>query len=263
VDSTTDPFAALAPFYDLDLEGYEDDEAWYVHLASQTGGPVLELGCGTGRICLALAEAGVESVGVDISAGMLARGKGRAALANASTRIEWVEADLRSLDLRRRFPLVLLPLGGLQHMESIDDVARALEAIARHLEDDGVAVIDVETPGGDDLSAGPQPLVEHWTRPLEGGFVSKLVAVEGHPVLGLRDVTWHFDVAGTDGSLKRHTQQFVMRTVTPGEIQLAARLAGLEVVEWLGDYGVSLYDDGAERLVALLRHANGAEGAEA
>jgi SAM-dependent methyltransferase len=255
VDPTSDPFATLAPFYDLDLEGYDEDEAWYVHLASQTGGPALELGCGTGRICIALAAAGIDAVGVDISAGMLARARSRVAGDAIADRLEWVEADLRGLDLGRRFALVLLPLGGLQHMETIDDVARALEAIARHLDDDGVAVIDVETPGGDDLSSGPQPLVEHWTRPLDGGLVSKLVAVEGHPALGLRDVTWHFDVASADGSLRRHTQQFAMRTVTPGEIELAARLAGLEVVEWLADYGVSLYEDGAERLVALLRHA--------
>lgn len=253
MEPTSDPFATLAPFYDLDLEGYDDDEAWYVHLASQTGGPALELGCGTGRICLALAEAGIDAVGVDVSAGMLVRARLRTI--EGTGHIDWVGADFRSLDLKRRFPLVLLPLGGLQHMESIDDVALALQAVARHLEDDGVAVIDVEAPGGDDLAAGPQPLVEHWTRPLDGALVSKLVAVEGHPALGLRDVTWHFDVASADGTLRRHTQQFAMRTVTPGEIQLAARLAGLEVVEWLGDYGVSLYEDGAERLVALLRRA--------
>ena len=246
-----DPFAVIAAFYDLDVEGYDEDLAWYAHLVSVYGGPVLELGCGTGRVCAAVAEAGAAATGVDISAAMLERARARVAGGAAERLVEWVQADLRDLDLGRHFSLVLVPLGSLQHMETASDVVRALETVARHLEPGGRAVVDVEAPGTD-LAPGPQPLFEHWTHTAGDQGISKLVAVEGRPALGVREITWHFDVRELDGLLRRHTQQFVMRAITPGELELAARLAGLRVESWFGDYGVTPLDDAAERLVAVL-----------
>ncbi|MFN8639361.1 MAG: class I SAM-dependent methyltransferase [Dehalococcoidia bacterium] len=244
----------IARFYDLDLEGYEDDIALYRELAEEYAGPVLELGCGTGRVAAALAGAGAEVVGVDISAGMLAVARSR------SQHVQWVEGDMRSLDLGRRFALVLVPLGGLQHMESIDDLVAALDAVARHLDEGGVAVVDVEAPGPEDGEAGPHPVVEHWTRGWGGGRVTKLVSAYGLPALGLREVTWHFDVQGAEGGLRRETAQFMMRTLTASELELAGRLAGLEVQALHGDYDGAPYDDGASRLIATFGHTPSLDG---
>ena len=69
--SSSDPFATIAPFYDLDLQGYDEDIALYRLLAERSTGSVLELGCGTGRVALALADDGHDVVGVDMSKGML------------------------------------------------------------------------------------------------------------------------------------------------------------------------------------------------
>lgn len=244
-----DAFAVIAPFYDLDLEGYDDDVEMYRELARTRGADVLELGCGTGRVAGALAEDGLEVVGVDVSEAMLAIARERARA------VSFVRADMRSLDLGRRFACVLVPLGGLQHMETAAEVAGALGVVARHLAPDGLAVVDVETPLPDDFAPGPQPLVEHWTRRWQGGSVTKLVAVEAAPSLGLRYVTWHFDVQEPEGPLRRHSAQFALRTVTAGELELAARLAGLAVTAWYGDYDLSPLGDDASRTVALLEHA--------
>lgn len=246
-----DPFAAVAPFYDLDLEGYDDDITWYRQLAAQTDGAVLELGCGTGRVARAIAADGTEVVGVDISEAMLAIAADHTAGAGPS----WVQGDLRRLDLEREFQLVLIPLGGLQHMEELDDLVAALQSIRRHLAPDGVAVVDVEAPLPDDFTPGPQPLIEHWTRdwqPQPGAApltVSKLVSVEAYPSEGTRAVTWHFDVQGADVPLRRQTAQFDLRTITAGELELAGRLADLEVSGLWGDYELTPFDDGAQRLV--------------
>jgi ubiquinone/menaquinone biosynthesis C-methylase UbiE len=255
--SAVDPFAAVAPFYDLDLEGYDDDIAMYRELAKGRGDAVLEFGCGTGRVAVPLARSGLAVTGVDVSAAMLARARERGAgIENGSLTLE--QADMRDCDLRaagQRFESVFVPLGGLQHMETAADVAAVFANIARHLAPGGLAVVDVEAPHPDDLTPGPQPLIDHWTRRGDGEFVTKLVAVEGRPSAMMKDVTWHFDVQPDEGPMRRLTAQFSMRVVTPGELELAARLAGLAPVGWVGDYDLSPVSDGDDRLIALLEHA--------
>lgn len=247
--------SAVAAFYDLDLEGYDRDVAMYRELASsrvaEGFADLLELGCGTGRVTAPLAEAGLDVVGVDSSPAMLDVARRRV----GTLPVTLIEGDMREIDLSRRFDAVLIPLGGLQHMETAADVAAALGTVARHLAPHGLAAVDVEAPHPDDLAPGPQPLLEHWTRPWRGGSVTKLVAVEGEPSRGLRRVTWHYDVQPADGPLRRLTARFTLRAITAGELELAARLAGLVVTAWYGDYDLSPVSDGDERLLAVLEPA--------
>lgn len=245
-----DPIEVIAPFYDLDLEGYEEDIDLYLALSEEHPGPVLELGCGTGRVATALARAGAAVVGVDLSPAMLALARTR----EGAERVTWRAADMRSLALGQTFALVLVPLGGLQHLETVDDVIETFASLASHLATDGVAVVDVESPRPEDFEAGPQPLLEHWTRPWQDGHVTKWVSSVGGPALGLREVTWHFDQQTADGVLRRRTAQFTMRTYTLAELVLAGRSAGLEAVAVHGDYDGSPYDDGAQRLIVTFAH---------
>ncbi len=170
--------------------------------------------------------------------------------------VTWVEADMRTVRLRRKFEAVLVPFGGLQHMATADDVAAVLASAARHLARGGVAIVDIEAPHPEDLAPGPQPLVLHWTRPWRGGQVSKLVAVEGRPSEGIRLVTFHYDVQPAEGPLHRVSHAFVLRVITSGELTLAARLAGLELVAAYGDYGLSPVGDGDDRYIAVFGHAS-------
>ena len=262
-----DPFAQVARFYDLDLEGFDDDVALYLELAA---GGVLELGCGTGRVAVPLAEAGLRVTGVDVSPAMLARARERA----EGLPLRFVEGDMRTLDLGERFGAVLLPLGGLQHMATTAEVAAALATVARHLAPDGQAVVDIEAPHPDDWLPGPRPLVEHWTRAFvedpasslagaaaglgaPSATVTKLVAVEGRPVEALRLVTYHFDVQPAEGPLQRVTQQYALRVITAGELELAGRLAGLRIAAWYGDYDGAPPREGDERLMAIFEHEAG------
>lgn len=249
--ATPDPFEATAPFYDLDLEGYEDDVPLYRELALAGDGSVLELGCGTGRVAVPLAEAGCRVTGVDASPAMLAVAREQAQRLPVGA-LTLVQADMRTLSLEARFALVAIPLGGLQHLEETDDVIAALRVVRSHLAPEGLAVLDVEAPHAEDFEAGPRPLVEHWTRPWRGGQVTKLVAVENMPSVGLRHVTFHYDVQPPDGALRRVTHAFTLRVFTPAEIELAARIAGLTVAGCWGDYDGMPYDDGAARLIVTL-----------
>src|SRR5215207_4365133 len=100
-DETSSLDAALARLYDLDLVEDPGDLDLYLALATRTGGPILELGCGTGRIAVPLAAAGHDVTAVDIDPAMLERARRRAEQAGAAarSRIEFVEADLLGLEL--------------------------------------------------------------------------------------------------------------------------------------------------------------------
>src|SRR5204863_1931340 len=132
----SDLWANTAPFYDLDLEGVEDDVDMYREFASRQGDSVLELGCGTGRVAVPLAEAGLKVTGVDLSAGMLAVARKRA----GKLPLTCLEGDMRSVRLRRKFETVLIPFGSLQHMATPDEVAEALATAAHHLARGGIAI---------------------------------------------------------------------------------------------------------------------------
>ncbi len=251
VPDISDPWSATAPFYDLDLEGIEDDVTMYREIALRQDGPVLELGCGTGRVVLALARAGLTVVGVDTSAGMLDVARRQA----AGLPLTLIEEDMRDLRLRRKFATVLIPFGGLQHMDTAADVATALTTVAEHLAGDGLAIVDVEAPQPEDLEPGPRPLVAHWTRPWQGGLVTKLVAVEGRPSESRRAVTFHYDVQPAEGALHRVSHEFMLRVITAGELELAGRLAGLEMTALYGDYELSPLQDGDFRQVAIFEQA--------
>lgn len=254
----SDPFAVIAPFYDLDLEGFAADISFYRNLTALNP-DVLELGCGTGRVATELAKFGRKIVGVELSPAMLAIAAERA----EGLSVRLIEGDMCDLELDELFSTVLIPLGGLQHLESVDEVTSALTTVAKHLSPGGQAVIDIEAPHPDDWLPGPQPLIQHWIRPLPaavtdyaGAMVTKLVAVEGCPSKSLKLVTYHFDVQTSEGLVQRFTQQFALRVVTPGELELAARIAGLRVTTWYGDYDCTPVHDGDERIIAVLKHAS-------
>ncbi|MCK9494232.1 MAG: class I SAM-dependent methyltransferase [Dehalococcoidia bacterium] len=246
-----DPFAEIAEFYDLDFEGFHDDASFYQRLVELHGERVLELGVGTGRIAVPLAEGGANVTGVDVSAGMLDIARERA----GRTSVKLVEGDIREVRLRGKFDLVLAPLGTLQHMETPSDFVAALQTMAHHLAEGGVAVVDVESPVPDDFDPSPQPLIQHWTKERADGRgrVTKIVSVDAIPSEGTKDVTWHYDIADAEGVLRRVTSVFPLRTFTSPEIELGARLAGLRIAARFGDYEFGPYFDGAERLIVILQ----------
>lgn len=254
--TSEDPFALIAEFYDLDFEDFYDDAAFYQQMVEIHGARVLELGVGTGRIAAPLAEAGAQVTGVDLSPGMLALARDR----SGSADITFVEGDIREVRLDDRFDLVIAPLGTMQHMETPDDAVAALETMAHHLADGGVAIVDVESPVPDDYDPSPQPLIQHWTKPWRDGRVTKIVSVDAIPSEGTKAVTWHYDVAAADGTLRRITSEFPLRTFTSPELELAARIAGLRVAARFADYEFTPYHDGAERLVMVLQRADDAVG---
>jgi SAM-dependent methyltransferase len=124
------------------------DVAFYLQLACETGGPVLELGCGTGRTLIPIARAGIGCVGLDASPAMLG------VFREKMPEIELVEGDMRSFDLGRRFRMITIPFRGLSHLLDVEAQVGCLACVKRHLMPGGVFAFDVFDPKLEMLAKG-------------------------------------------------------------------------------------------------------------
>jgi SAM-dependent methyltransferase len=124
------------------------DVAFYVDAAHHSGGPVLELGCGTGRVLIPTARAGIEIMGLDASEGMLeaCRRRLRAEPPEVQRRAGLQRGDMRNFELGRSFRLVTIPFRPFQHLVTVQEQLACLAAVRRHLERDGRLVFDVFNP---------------------------------------------------------------------------------------------------------------------
>jgi SAM-dependent methyltransferase len=137
-------YDAWAEFYDLIHRGVPGEAEFYVDQAVKARGPVLELGCGTGRISLAMAMAGVEAVGLDNSPKMLAQFRKKLTrIGQVSGSAEAIEADMASFDLGRQFDLIAIPYRSFMHLMSQERQLSCLERCRRHLTDQGKLILNV------------------------------------------------------------------------------------------------------------------------
>ncbi len=146
--SRNDYDSAHARYYDYFSLGLAGDAAFYVEEAVKAGSPALELGCGTGRVTIPVAQAGVEIVGLDLSESMLAIAREKVSSLGGETRrrIEFAHGDMRSFYLDRRFRLAMIPYRAFIHLLTPDDQRQALHRIRDHLEEDGWLALNLFDP---------------------------------------------------------------------------------------------------------------------
>jgi len=135
------PEQLSAELYDISVPDWDGEIDFYLDLARQTqarGQAVLEVGCGTGRVAIRLAQEGAKVVGTDLSEEMLyiARTK--------NAEIRWVDGDMRTLDLGETFGLIIVPGHSFQFMLTPEDQVKALETFKRHLTSDGILVLHLD-----------------------------------------------------------------------------------------------------------------------
>jgi len=144
-------YDGIARLYDAWSTGVVEDISFYVEEALASGGPVVELGVGTGRIAIPTAMAGVHVIGVDASAGMLAVCAEQARRAGVGERLDLRQGDLRRPPVAERVPLVTCPFRAYLHLASDDERLEALAAARELLLPGGRLVFDVFAPSADDI----------------------------------------------------------------------------------------------------------------
>jgi SAM-dependent methyltransferase len=240
----------------------DGDIDFYRGLARETGGPILEVGCGTGRVATALVADGHEVLGVDLSAPMLRLAElRRAALPpDAAARLTFDQADMATLDLGRDFALVVAPSRVFQFMLTTDAQRQALVALRSHLRRDARLVLDLFDPLFDLVvptgAAGTRggALMHPTTR----NRVSwEVTGRWPEPARQLVVEDWTFREMDASGQvLRTDTERLVLRWSLRSELRLLFELTGLEVVAEYGDFKGGPPAYGREQ-VWVLRNADG------
>ena len=251
--------AALARLYDLDLEEDPGDLDLYLALATRTGGPILELAAGTGRIAMPLAAAGHRVTAVDFDPAMLERARDRVRVAGraAADRIEFVEADLLGLELPAAgdYRLAFIALNSLFLLASRSAQREAFVTMARHLAPGGLAVVDVWLPDADDLARFDGRLILEYERvdPASKNLVTKVAAAQHDAAKGIVSLTSIFEEGVQGASPARFIRRDALRLVSADELRDFAESAGLEVETLAGGYDLEPLGPGSERAILVAR----------
>ncbi|MEM8533934.1 MAG: class I SAM-dependent methyltransferase [Chloroflexota bacterium] len=128
--------------YDMEDAGDTSGISFYSVLAQETGDPVLELACGTGRVTIPIARLGFQVTGLDIVPGMLDRARAK----SASLSVHWVEGDARTFDLGEQYRLIFLTGNAFQAFVTNVEQAAVLQRVHTHLHDDGLFAFETRNP---------------------------------------------------------------------------------------------------------------------
>jgi ubiquinone/menaquinone biosynthesis C-methylase UbiE len=243
-----------APFYDWENArtlGRRDVPFWS-RIAGRAAGRVLELGCGTGRVSLPLAKAGIALVGIDRSAPMLGRATRRAgALRRVAGGVTFVRGDIRALPFAAgRFSMVLAPYGILQSLLAERDLAATLESVCRVL-----------TPGGT-FGIDLVPDVPNWReydnrvqlrgRAAGGAHLTLIESVRQDPRRRLTTFNQCY-IERRGRQTVEHQFALTFRTLSVRQMTRRLERTGFEVEAVLGDYRGRAWDERSDVWIILAR----------
>lgn len=247
-------FDAFARYYDADYGPFDDDLPFYRELARRVGGPVLEAMCGSGRLLLPLARAGVSLAGVDISSAMLKLARERLSAAGLSARVELLEADIRERVPRGPFGLAIVAINSFMHLAGAADQLAALRQIHAVLRPGGLLAIDLFNPDPRVLAEqrGALALDKVFTM-ADGTRVQKFVAQHVDMAAQLSHVTFIYDELDAEGHVRRGTLPFTMRWLYRYELEHLLARAGFALDGLYGSYELDDYNAESELLLVVAR----------
>ena len=247
-------FDAFARFYDDDYRDYADDIPLVLQTAQTVGRTALELGCGTGRVLIPLADAGCHVIGVDGSAALLAIARGKAA--DRPLPIRLVQADMRSFQLAQiEVDFVFVVSNTLMHLTTQADQLMALECANRHLRVGGLLLIDLFNPDVAYLEsiAGIQELADRWEDGKSGAQVLKWATRYLDAARQLQETLFIYEEIFPDRRSAQTRITFPLRYWWPDEGARLLQKAGFTVDELFGDFDGSPYHPDSERLIFIAR----------
>lgn len=242
----------IAAYYDLLYGNLVEDLPLWETLTEAVEGSILEVGCGTGRLLLPLAELGRQLAGLDLSELALSQARAKIETASLSHRVTLHQADMRHFDLpHKNFAMALLPLNTFMHCHTIDEQLATLRSVHHHLRSGGELVIDLFYPDPNLLAEVDGRLY------FEDEFTNK---VTGQPVqlywrhdVDLAEQMRHFvyllDEIDEAGLVHRTRLPFSLRYFYRYEMELLLQMTGFTVQTIYGDYDLSPFDGHGPQMI--------------
>jgi len=246
-------YRATANFYDLDQRNVvQDDIPFYIERAKRIQGDVLELACGTGRVLLPMAQAGINVWGLDLSKEMLDQldPKKSRLDQNVKDRIHTIHGDMSNFDLERKFSLIIIPFRGFQALTTNEQQKSSLQIIHRHLVDDGLFIIDVFRPYAQlDESWMLQDEIEDWTySDLNTGInvkrTNKRTKIDVEKQIIYPELIYY--ITDQNGKEERIVEPLALKYYYEEQLRELLLSNGFEIVEEMGYYDGRSIKDGPE-----------------
>ena len=251
------PYDDWADIYDAVYADLTHDIDFYVELARESGGPVLEIGCGTGRISLPIAREGIAVTGIDISPRMIAVAQAKAAKRGLSERCVFQSGDMATLELAERFPLVTMPFRSFQSMLSPEEQRQALGRARERLAPGGLFVMDTFNPDVGSLTGDEASRLAHHLKDVEregGGTLVVWGQNVWYPVTQVNDVRLIIEEVSDEGVVERRLMRdYEQRYTFRYEMEHLLELSGFDLEDVYGDFEGGPVTEESEDLVWVAR----------
>jgi SAM-dependent methyltransferase len=250
-----DAMDRAARFFDADYAEFDEDLPLVEAYAQRTGGPLLELGCGTGRLLVALATAGYAVTGVDSSAEMLRIARAKAEAAGVLRQVTLVQGDYADASLPGTYRLALVMMNTFLHLTTQADQLRALRHWRQHLSPGGLLLIDVFNPDVAQLASldGRVEWEKTWSDRETGTKVMKFLTRTVDLAEQLIHVNLIYDEITADGRVGRTLVPFALRYLWRAEAELLLGQAGFALEAVYGDRSLGPFEGASDTMILVAR----------
>ncbi|MEK6574197.1 MAG: class I SAM-dependent methyltransferase, partial [Chloroflexota bacterium] len=215
-------------------------------LAKESGGPVLELGCGSGRVTQQIARAGITIVGLDNSEPMLALARAKLnRKSELAARATLVCGDMTNFNLDQQFSLIIVPFNTFMHLLTMADQLAMLNCSRKHLITGGSLVLDLTNPAPAYADPPTETLTHERTfrDDVNDLTIQQFSTIRLDRTAQIAHIIWHYDSIAVDDTMKRTLVPLTLRYTFPAEMGLLLERSGFRLVHLYGDYDESSLDD--------------------
>jgi SAM-dependent methyltransferase len=246
---------AVARFFDGDYADYTDDLPLVEAYAQRTGGPLLELGCGTGRLLVPLASAGYAVTGIDLSPAMLRIASAKAEAAGVAELVTLVQGNYIDAPLAGPYRFAFVMMNTFLHLTTQSDQLAALRHWREHLAPGGLLLIDIFNPDVAQLASldGRLELDKTWIDAQTGCTIMKFLTRTADLAEQVIHVNLVYDEIAANGQVRRTVAPFDHRYLWRFEAQLLLDKAGFALEGIYGDHSLGPFEADSDTMILLAR----------
>lgn len=209
---------------------------------------ILELCCGTGRLTVPIAKAGYNICGVDYTSSMLEQAKVKAS--EAGLEINFIEADIRSLNLQEKFDFIFIPFNSIHHLYKNEDLFKAFNGVKNHLKEGGLFLLDCFNPNIQYIVEGEneqKKIAEYTTEDGRAVLIKQTMRYES--ATQINRIEWHYFINGEFHSI----QNLDMRLFFPQELDSYLEGAGFEIIHKFGNFEEERFENKSEKQIFVCK----------
>ena len=233
-----------ANIYDGMNTNLDDLEFYKRWLPKKKNTQILELCCGTGRLTLPIAKNGYNICGVDYTSSMLEKAKVKAH--EAELEIEFIEADIRTLNLPEKYDFIFIPFNSIHHLYKNKDLFKTLKAVKKHLKEGGLFLFDCFNPNIQFIVEGEKKqktISEYTTKDGRDIIIKEIMYYENKTQINR--IAWHYYINGKFNSI----QNFDMRLFFPQELDSYLEWNDFTIIHKFGDFDEVPFNDDSEKQI--------------